>query len=357
MSFRICRVIVVAVAAAVVFASGCSGKKSGSGSVSGGPQAPPPPVSATVAATLNAVGATRSEAARAAAANTPRPGSVTQSSNAQGASNTTADQVEVTLTATAQQITYRATQTGPGGWSIGNSGAVEVLGSARDGDFIGIGLVSRETGGRRVLIMYTDADPEALAAGNTDWMAAGIWGFIPESQNIRDFEFGAFADGGDPFEQNNLQALTGNATYRGEAYGVYYSSSTDGEDSELFNADAELTAQFGDATGLGTVSGRIFNVSDTDGEAIAGTPQVTLGAASIGDANSGFFTGDSSLQFEGRSYTGKWGGQFLGNGVADLASPSKVVGTFGVAASGQDAVGGLVGAFGASHRPAAAGSN
>lgn len=204
--------------------------------------------------------------------------------------------------------------------------------------------------------MYTDADPEALAAGNTDWMAAGIWGFIPESQNIRDFEFGAFADGGDPFEQNNLQALTGNAIYRGEAYGVYYSRSTDGEDSDLFNANVELTADFGDATGRGTVSGRIFDVRDTDGDAIEGNPQVTLGAASIGDANSGFFTGDSSLQLQGRSYAGKWGGQFLGNRVAALASPSKVAGTFGVAASGQDGVGGLVGAFGASHGPAS-GSN
>lgn len=92
MSFRNLSVIVAVLAAAVVFASGCSGKKSGSGSVSGGPQAPQ--VSATVMDTVSAVDATRSEAARAAAANTPRPGSVTQSSNAQGTGNTTADQVE-----------------------------------------------------------------------------------------------------------------------------------------------------------------------------------------------------------------------------------------------------------------------
>ena len=306
---------------------------------------------------MSAVDATRSQAARAAAANTPRPGSVTQSSNADGASNTT-DRVEVTLRTAGQQIIYRATQTGGRSWSIGNSGAVEFLGSVRDGDFVGIGLVSQETGGRRVLVMYTDADPEALAAGNREWMAAGIWGFIPESENISDFEFGAFADGGDPFEQDNLQALTGNASYRGEAYGVYYSSSgTSGEDSDLINAEVELTANFGEATGLGTVSGRILNVRDTGGEAVAGNPQVTLGAASIGDANSGFFTGDTSMDFEGRSYAGKWGGQFLGNGVAATDSPSKVAGTFGVAASGQDEVGSLVGAFGASHRPAASGNN
>lgn len=283
---------------------------------------------------------------------------MTQSSNAEGASNTTADQVEVTLTATAQQINYRATQTGVRSWSIGNTGAVEVLGEARDGDFVGIGLVSRETAGRRVLVMYTDANREALAAGNRDWMAAGIWGFIPDSQNISEFEFGAFADGGDPFEQSNLQALTGNAIYRGEAYGVYYSrSGADAEDSDLFNANVELTAGFGDAAGLGTVSGRILNVRNTDnGEAVPGSPQVTLGAANIGAANSGFFTGGSRMTFEGRSYAGRWGGQFLGNGAA-TDSPSKVVGTFGVAASGQDAVGGLVGAFGGSRTQAAPGSN
>lgn len=354
MSFRTGRVIVVALAAAVVFASGCSGKKSGSAAPSMVPQQPGQ-VSATRAATLSAVDATRSQAARIAAANTPRPGSVTQSSNADGA-RTTTDRVEVTLTPTAQRINYRATQTGGGGWSIGNSGAAEVLGTAGDGDFSGIGLVSRETGGQRVLVIYTDANPEALAAGNTDWMAAGIWGFIPDSRNTNDFEFGAFADGGDPFEQGDLQALTGNASYRGEAYGVYYSSSDGEEDSSLFNADAELTANFGDAAGLGSVSGRIFNVRGMDGDAVAGTPQVTLGEASIGDDNSGFFTGDTSMAFGGRSYAGKWGGQFLGN-AAIPASPSKVAGTFGVAASEQDAVGGLVGAFGASHRPAASGSN
>ena len=355
MSFRTCRVVVVALAAAVVFvASGCSGSKSGSGSVPG--DSGPPQVSATREATVSAVDATRSQAAEAAAENTPRPGSVTQSSNADGAGTTT-DRVEVTLTAADQQINYRATQTGGRSWSIGNTGAAEVLGSVRDGDFVGIGLVSQETGGRRVLIMYTDADPEALAAGNNDWMAAGIWGFIPDSQNISDFEFGAFADGGDPFEQSNLQALTGNAIYLGEAYGVYYSSSgAGGEDSDLFNAAVRLEVDFGDAAGLGTVSGLISNVRDMDGS-IAGNPEVTLGPASIGDADSGFFTGDSSMEFEDRSYAGKWGGQFLGNGAVATDSPSKVVGTFGVAAEETNAVGGLVGAFGASRTPAAPGSN
>ena len=206
--------------------------------------------------------------------------------------------------------------------------------------------------------MYTDANREALAAGNREWTAAGIWGFIPDSQNISEFEFGAFADGGDPFEQNNLQALTGNAIYRGEAYGVYYSSSgTDGEDSDLFNADVTLTVDFGNAAGLGTVSGRIFGAKDMDGEAIPGNPQVTLREASVGAANSGFFTGDTSFDLEGQSYAGKWGGQFLGNGAEATDSPSKVVGTFGVAASGQDAVGGLVGAFGGSRTQTAPGSN
>ena len=356
MSFRTCRVVVVALAAAVVFvASGCSGSKSGSGSVPGDSMTPQ--VSGTREATLSAVDATRSQEARAAAHNIPRPGSVTQSSNADGASNTTADRVAVTLTPAAQQINYRAARTGPGGsWSIANTGAVEVLGQTRDGDFVGIGLVSQETGGRRVLVMYTDADPVALAAGDTDWMAAGIWGFIPDNQD-GDFEFGAFADGGDPFQQDNLQALTGNAIYQGEAYGVYYSSSsTGGEDSDLFNADVRLEVDFGDAAGLGTVQGTISNVRDMDGS-IAGNPQVTLGAASIGDANSGFFTGDTSMDFEGRSYAGKWGGQFLSNGDAATDSPSKVVGTFGVAAEEANAVGGLVGAFGGSRTQAAPGSN
>ena len=199
---------------------------------------------------------------------------------------------------------------------------------------------------------FTPSDSSAattLTAGSVtstvadaDYLAGGIWLIAPDNATrAADYEFGAFADGSDPFMQSNLAAVTGPATYIGDATGVY--SETAGGSTEIgyFDGDVRLTANFGDASGLGTISGRITNF-DVDGERVAG--RLDLGSANIGAQNSGFFRGAVTGADGERRYTGHWGGQFFGNGQAD-GRPGSVAGTFG-GHSTDDAVS-FLGAFGA----------
>ena len=53
--------------------------------------------------------------------------------------------------------------------------------------------------------------------------------------------FGSFGGGGDLFETNAVPALTGSATYNGEAVGAHHMT---GEAVSWFDADATLTANF-----------------------------------------------------------------------------------------------------------------
>lgn len=268
-------------------------------------------------------------AAAAAARSVPRPGSVTQSSN-------DADRVEVTFDPDNDSFTIRNTAAGAG-WEIGTGNARPL--NAETGADDGIWLVQRVDGGQRVVVAY----PRAAEEGGTDWLAAGIWAFVPDGEALGEYEFGAFADGGDPFDDDNLQALTGAAQYAGQAVGVYYSFSPDESEAGPFTADVALTADFGAADALGSISGTVSGV-ETQGGTIDAT--LTLGAAPIGDSNSGFFTGSTSMTFGGRTYAGRWGGQFFDDGAATDA-PASVAGTFGAATSETGGTGSLVGAFGA----------
>ena len=272
-------------------------------------------------------------AAARAAENEPRPGSVTQSSNA-------ADRVEVSDFDPANN-SFTITNTAPGaGWTIGTGNARPLNGGGA-GD--AIWLAQQVDGGRRVVFAY----PRAAEEGGTDWLAAGIWTFVPDSEEPGDYEFGAFADGGDPFEQDNLQALTGTAEYEGQAVGVYYAFSTSTDESEAgpFTADVALTANFSTAEALGSISGTVSDVETQDGTAIDAT--LALRSADIGSSNGGFFTGDTSMTFGGRTYAGSWGGQFFDDGAADTDPPASVAGTFGATVREAGGTGSLVGAFGA----------
>ena len=267
-------------------------------------------------------------AAAAAARNEPSHGSVTQSSNA-------ADRVEVRDFDPANN-SFTIRNTAPGaGWTIGTGNARPLNGGGA-GD--AIWLAQQVDGGRRVVFAY----PRAAEEGGTDWLAAGIWTFVPDSGEPGDYEFGAFADGGDPFD-GNLQALTGAARYAGQAVGVYYASSADGSEAGPFTADVALTANFGAA---GSISGDVRNVETEGGSPIDAT--LALETANIGSSNAGFFTGNTRMEFGERIYTGRWGGQFFDNG-ADTDHPASVAGTFGATTSeaGGTGAGSLVGAFGA----------
>lgn len=269
--------------------------------------------------------------AAVAATSVPRHGSVTQSSNVDSATNVTVDHVSVAFNEDDFTITQDAE--GTAGWTVDSASARR----SNDVPEGGIGLVSQETGGERIVVAFARAPEE----GTTDWLAAGVWAFVPSSGEIEDYEFGAFADGGNPFPQENLLALAGTATYDGRAFGVYYADRPDGNEAGPFGASVSLTADFGDADALGTISGTVSDVVTSDGPLSA---TLALGNADIGGANSGFFSGATSMTLEERTYSGQWGGQFFGVGPG---APSSVAGTFGAATSADGATGSLVGAFSA----------
>ena len=186
------------------------------------------------------------------------------------------------------------------------------------------------------------AETITTAERDADYLTGGAWLIVPDdASSTHDYEFGAFADGNDPFLQSNLTAVFGTATYDGDATGVYSEKIGGSTEIGYFDGDVTLTADFGGGNDLGTIRGSISNF-EVDGVSASGT--LNLGAANIGSQDSGFFRGSVTGSDDERSYTGHWGGHFFGNGEAD-GTPSSVGGTFG-GHSTDDAVN-FVGAFGA----------
>ena len=214
---------------------------------------------------------------------------------------------------------------------------------------------------------------------DTDYLVLGFWSRIPEkwlgldqgdagfsAAYYKEIERGVFVDGSDPFDQSRIEALTGTATYAGGALVHYVDTNFTGthpvtggaigKDAAL-EANATLTAQFGSAGENGTISGRIHNFRNTLDETdkqlnpdlyLTTLPtQLTLGSAPIGSSHSGFFKGNTSMTFDGSAFSGKWGGQFYGNGKPH-GMPGSTAGTFGAATA--DGTKSLIGMFGAYKR-------
>ena len=193
-------------------------------------------------------------------------------------------------------------------------------------------------------VTFTPVAGSSRTVQDTDYLAGGVWLFVPATaSNTDDYVFGAFADGIDPFYQANIWTLTGNATYAGDATGVYSEKGANSTTIGSFEGDVNLTASFGDADSGGVISGSITNFQ-LDGEATAGS--LTLGEAAIGPSDSGFFVGAArSGSDDSRTYAGVWGGQFFGNGEANTDHPGSVAGTFG--AKSTDEAANYIGFFGA----------
>ena len=205
------------------------------------------------------------------------------------------------------------------------------------------------------------AGTQVVRGKDIDYLAWGLWVLTPDDATSLG-EVGVFVDGNDPFASNHLRVLAGEAakeringtaTYEGDATGIY-SVMDDG--IRFFDADATLMADFrlkSNGT-LGTITGTIDNIRTYkelgDGDAQKVDATLNLGMTDIGGTNSGFFTGDTAMTVDGSEFTGKWGGQFFGNGVGVTTLPGSVAGTFGAATTSGDKS--LLGAFGA-HRPGA----
>ena len=339
--------------AAALFCLALSGCGGGGGGASGTPMTgPAPQPGGPDAQQLIAQSAAVGGKAGDAAVNAPRPGSVTQSSN--GVNGVTVDHVEVSVNFDAggsPEVSVSNTpdgQTAPA-WTANSADAAEGNRELFD-DGAAIFAIPNEDGARVVALRTTRANQ-----ADTDYLVYGLWAWIPRDVNdVEDFEIGVFADGGDPFTGANVLALTGTATYRGMANGIYSYPDDEAEggiENDVFEADAELTANFGAADAAGTISGRITNPRSDDSPVVQPGEEpivLTLEAAPIGTTDGGFFTGAASMTLGSLSHTGQWGGEFFGNG-ASGAAPGSVAGTFGVTAT--DPVLGratLVGAFGAS---------
>ena len=215
-------------------------------------------------------------------------------------------------------------------------------------------LVTEGSGTSRTIAQLSENFQEAAGGGGStetrqdaDYLAGGLWVRVPaDAASVADYEFGAFMDGNDPFRQANLAGLTGTATYAADAGAIMHHSHQETNDRYAVVGDVRLTADFGDASGLGSIGGTVSNFrGEGPGPDYYEGVSVVLGTAQIGSANSGFFTGATSTAGTDSAFTGKWGGQFYGNGEAG-APPGSVAGTFGAAtADGSESFIGIYGAY------------
>ncbi len=262
-----------------------------------------------------------------AAENEPSVGSVTQSSNA--SNSITTDRVSVEASYSGGQVRY-IVRNSSAGWSV-DSAADTVLNRFAhlgENNWDGIELRKRLSGG----YLYVDVYSEERTRERKDYIAGGIWIYVPDgAAEIDDLGLGVFGDGSDPFIQENLSGLNVNdpVTYEGDA-SVMFSA-----EGNIYFAEGKvaLTVDFD----RGTVNGRIHSFRDEEGYPIAG--EVTLEKTDIGNSDSGFFRGGTDLVHPSPSLVGaeaKWGGQFFGNG---NGIPRAAGGTFGFTTTGGEAAG------------------
>ena len=336
-------VCILGLAAALLPLSGCGG----GGSDNTGSSNNPPPTSSnpdlapdsTPPSLGNASEVAQNEGGQGAIAkasqNSPKAGSVTQSSNA-GSDGVTTDSVSVEARRVGDKVQYRVRNSNAG-WSV-DSREDTVLDRVGGEDWDGVELKKRLSGADLYVDVYAGPKPPS------DHLAGGLWVYVPDSAtNVDDFVFGAFVDGNDPFEQSELSALTGVVTYEGEGDVTLVYSDADPTARQNYFPDASVTLKvdFDNETVSGTIHS--FNA---DGEPVnLNVAELTLEEANIGDSNSGFFSGDTrGTTPKGVNGEGKWGGQFsFGNGDG---APEGVAGTFGFTTNnGEESV---LGVFGAS---------
>ena len=194
-----------------------------------------------------------------------------------------------------------------------------------------------------------------------DYLSLGAWQYVPKDvTDVAAYEVGMFVTAGDPFAAGGLTALSGTAQYAGKAVGLYANK----RDVEDFSADVELTADFGSDADLGTLAGRVFNISLQSG---APSPLEEIGLSSehwidwipgaqehniredppwnVGAAIAG---GETVGWIEAEGWDGYWAGLFAGNGNTPTDHPSAFAGTFTATRDNEES---FAGSFGAHKEP------
>ena len=186
---------------------------------------------------------------------------------------------------------------------------------------------------------YSDIENE----DDLNWLALGSWlSFRKTDTGEISGRLGFSATGNDPVPGDGVNILTGQATYEGPALGIYMDKAV-AEATPVyqhFNATANLTADFGDATVGGQISGTISGGATEGGKEV---PALTLGSADIVQARAGTWLGGSiGGPTTGNGFSGRWGAKLFGNGDTQ---PGSVAGTFG--AKTGDGLQAVLGAFAA----------
>ena len=125
------------------------------------------------------------------------------------------------------------------------------------------------------------------AKQDTEFLYFGIWAFEPtdpaDSTNPHEFKWAA---GGDADNIENFAELTGTAEFRGGAIGKYALAKVGGRAAKIgtFTATANFTADFGNNTVPGTISGRITDFKE-GGADLGSDWHVFLGATASTAAN------------------------------------------------------------------------
>ena len=214
-------------------------------------------------------------------------------------------------------------------------------------------------------LTFTPDDPKAEAS-IPDWtyMALGVWLTTPATKSgLHSFgivdQVGGLASMIGVTAANstyNINALRGEATYKGPAVGYY----TMMDEVGAFTASAELTADFGDADGVAddTLMGRVSNFHDANGKAMD-EMVVNLQSSALTDSGGLGATGTGTNRMtnghaNGVAWSGSWRAQLSGapdDKVEMLSIPT----TAGMVESTIEAAGasdyplGVVGAFDASN--------
>ena len=202
--------------------------------------------------------------------------------------------------------------------------------------------------------VYSDIEPDRLGAADTDYLVLGVWLEVPDDVNMNTSLLGAFAHGTQRF--TSLNAVTGEAAYKGPAIGIYETRESDSSDDisiGSFVADVELSADF-DAD---TITGEIDNFTEND--------------QSLGDWVVNLVSSTGIVQVGGRDIHGNpeisrdGGASFAGSGELEASFygdspvfPPAVAGSFWSdvgsrerLATGDEGYLGLTGAFGAYYCP------
>ena len=191
--------------------------------------------------------------------------------------------------------------------------------------------------------------PAPIPLPSVNYLAFGSWQYVPEDVTEFDaYDFGMFASGDDPFRVPNLQALTGMATYAGDAAGTY----ADEVDATLspFSAKLVLAADFGSTESFGTILGTVYGFEIAGGKT-SPLKMLDLNGAPWRDERNNIFDGLPGGEVRGWTgadvgtarWRGAWGGAFFGNGAASTLAPSAFAGTFG-ATDGESTFAGSFGA-------------